>query len=205
MSLLSIMRKIVTPIDDAPELRARVRRERDSLIADHLSLVAGIAHALHRRLPPGFDLADLIGAGNLALLHAATCFRPLAHPEVPFAVFARKRVRGAMLDLVGGKKHRFEEQTRPSIFATDGGYIAEPAVEPTVVEDLDATRMATRLIDAVGSLPVVQRRVLGMYYGSRDEPNRVETARRLGMGVKAVRREYNAAIAELRRRFNPAA
>lgn len=209
------MRKTVTPSDEGSKGLPRALARRNRRISEHLSLVDGIALEIHRRLPPSFDLVDLVGAGNIALTLAAAKYKPRAHPGVPFAAFARQRIRGAILDSVGRKKHRFDEQTRPSIVAIRGSgdgnlaldhevlipEAAALAVQPTVTVDIDAARMARRLIEAVRWLPPAQQRVLGMYYGAKDAPNQVETARRLGMDVKEVRAEHNAAIEELRRRF----
>ena len=74
---------------------------RDALVIAHAGLVVAIARRLKSRLPPSFDLDDLIGVGNIALLQAATRYRPGDHAGTPFSVYARQRIRGAMLDSVG--------------------------------------------------------------------------------------------------------
>ena len=91
---------------------ARVRERRDELVLTHLSLAEGIARHVHRRLPPSFDLVDLIATANLALLHAAALWNPEKYPQ--FGVFARYTIRGAVLDSDPGGR-RYTENTRPGI------------------------------------------------------------------------------------------
>ena len=61
-----------------------------------LPMVKAIAMRLHDTLPPNVDLDDLISAGVVGLLSAQESFRH--NYNVPFASYAKHRVRGAMLD-----------------------------------------------------------------------------------------------------------
>lgn len=70
--------------------------DRDRLVVEHLPLVAPIARHIHCRLPAMVDLNDLTQAGQLGLIDAATKFTEAK--SVPFTVFARYRIRGAILD-----------------------------------------------------------------------------------------------------------
>lgn len=67
-----------------------------------IALVHGIARRLRRRLPRGIELDDLLAEGLVGLLDAARRYEPrreAGHAQViPFAAYARHRVRGAMLD-----------------------------------------------------------------------------------------------------------
>jgi RNA polymerase sigma factor for flagellar operon FliA len=69
---------------------------RDQFILDHLSLVKAIAVRVHENLPVHVDLDDLVHAGALGLLDAATKFDVDKH--VSFASYAKHRIKGAMLD-----------------------------------------------------------------------------------------------------------
>lgn len=69
---------------------------RNALIESHLPLVSGIARRLHRSLPPWVQLDDMIQVGRLALVEAAERFEP--RRGVTFAIFARYRIRGAIID-----------------------------------------------------------------------------------------------------------
>lgn len=62
----------------------------------YLPLVRSIARKLKRGLPGHVSLDDLYQTGVIGLLEAARRFR--ADLGVPFALFARTRIRGAMLD-----------------------------------------------------------------------------------------------------------
>jgi RNA polymerase sigma factor FliA len=70
--------------------------ERDRLVAEHLSLVQGIAGKLKRSLGRSIEFDDLVGYGHKGLLEAADRFD--ARAGVTFTTFAYYRIRGAMLD-----------------------------------------------------------------------------------------------------------
>jgi RNA polymerase sigma factor for flagellar operon FliA len=71
-------------------------RVRDQLVMAHVELVRTMAHHLRRRLPPQVELGELVSAGVLGLIDAATRYQPAL--GVPFDAFARRRIHGAMLD-----------------------------------------------------------------------------------------------------------
>src|SRR5256885_15805875 len=70
--------------------------ERDTLIAQHLSLVQSIAGKLKRSLGRAIDFEDLVGYGSKGLVEAAERFDP--RQGASFTTFAYYRIRGAMLD-----------------------------------------------------------------------------------------------------------
>lgn len=72
------------------------RREADDLVARHAELVKRIAYHLAGRLPASVEVADLIQAGMLGLLEAASSYS--AGKGASFETFAGIRIRGAMLD-----------------------------------------------------------------------------------------------------------
>jgi len=74
----------------------RARGESDALIMQHAELVKRIAYHLVGRLPPSVEVADLIQAGMLGLLEAASHFT--ADRGASFETYAGIRIRGAMLD-----------------------------------------------------------------------------------------------------------
>lgn len=67
-----------------------------ALCRDHLPLVHYEVRALSVRLPGHVVLDDLVSAGMAALAAAATAFDPSL--GVPFARYAARRIRGALLD-----------------------------------------------------------------------------------------------------------
>src|SRR6185437_6886528 len=86
------------------ETAAARRSTRDRLVTDHLPLVRSIAGAV-RSSPVGANvpLDDLIAYGANGLLDAAERFDP--ERGVPFDVFCRYRVRGAIVD--GIRRHHW--------------------------------------------------------------------------------------------------
>ena len=73
----------------------------EDLVAQHAELVKRIAHHLSARLPATVDVNDLIQAGMVGLLEAASNFD--ASRGASFETYAGIRIRGAMLDDV--RKH----------------------------------------------------------------------------------------------------
>ncbi len=70
-------------------------------ILEHAELVRRVAKAVHARLPPSVDRADLEQVGMVALIECLERFD--ADRGVTFQVFARHRVRGAILDWLRGE------------------------------------------------------------------------------------------------------
>jgi RNA polymerase sigma factor for flagellar operon FliA len=71
-------------------------RQVEQLVSDHLYLVQHIVHELAVRYPRHVDRQELWSAGAMGLVEAARRFE--AESEVPFAHYARRRIRGAILD-----------------------------------------------------------------------------------------------------------
>jgi RNA polymerase sigma factor for flagellar operon FliA len=67
-----------------------------SLVSRHVGLVKRIAYHLVNRLPPSVQVEDLIQAGMVGLLEAASHFDP--SQGASFETYAGIRIRGAMLD-----------------------------------------------------------------------------------------------------------
>ncbi|MDA8382357.1 MAG: RNA polymerase sigma factor FliA [Betaproteobacteria bacterium] len=70
--------------------------DKDKAVADYAPLVKRIAYHLMARLPSSVQIDDLIQAGLIGLLDAATHFD--ASQGAQFETYAVQRVRGAMLD-----------------------------------------------------------------------------------------------------------
>src|SRR6185503_18475743 len=70
--------------------------EGDELIMRHAELVKRIAYHLAGRLPPSVEVDDLIQAGMLGLLEAASHYA--ANRGASFETYAGIRIRGAMID-----------------------------------------------------------------------------------------------------------
>lgn len=172
---------------------------RDRFITANLGLVAPIARSLARRLPPSFELDDLISAGYVGLIRAADRYEPEAHAGVPFALYARKIIRGAILDTVQGRhdgvagRHWIAHTARPLADAP------EPVCAPEG-ELLVETGENWQLIATVARwLTPNQRAVLELCYGPAAASLR-EAAAALGISYRGAHDLHGRAIARLRAR-----
>ena len=75
---------------------SRAAGESDQLVLQHAELVKRIAYHLAGRLPPSVEVDDLIQAGMLGLLEAASNYA--ANRGASFETYAGIRIRGAMID-----------------------------------------------------------------------------------------------------------
>jgi RNA polymerase sigma factor FliA len=195
--------------------RAYRRKKSNALAVAHQRLVLSIARQIHGpdhkpRLPASFCFDDLVGAGNIALLEAAAKYDPNANGGVPFRLFARHRIRGAILDSISDK--RYTEATRQSIDEPGEhpeyerrGTEASRALRNAAVgggfeEAIDRRRMNVRISEAISWLPAAERRVLEIRY-HESEPTLIEAAKRLGVSPERARAMHARAIAALRARL----
>lgn len=72
------------------------KTSRDSLVRQHAGLVHFLARRLHQTLADEAELDELVSAGLVGLLGAASNFEP--ERGLSFSTFATPRIRGAMLD-----------------------------------------------------------------------------------------------------------
>jgi len=80
-----------------PDIR---QAERDELILNHLPLVRAIALRVYESLPVHVDIDDLVHAGILGLIDAASRFD--SSKQVTFRGYAKHRIKGAVLDGLRG-------------------------------------------------------------------------------------------------------
>jgi RNA polymerase sigma factor FliA len=81
-------------------VRALTQTVRDRLVMEHLPAVRFIARRIHDRLPGHMELDDLISAGLVGLIDAASKFD--GTKQVQFRSYAQFRIRGAILDSLRG-------------------------------------------------------------------------------------------------------
>lgn len=74
--------------------------DRAQIVVQHVPLARSIARRMHRRLPPGVDLDDLVSAAVTGLLEAADRYDPSR--SASFRTFASHRIRGAVVDALRG-------------------------------------------------------------------------------------------------------
>jgi RNA polymerase sigma factor (sigma-70 family) len=160
--------------------------ERDRLVEAHLALAGAIAGGILRSLPPSFELDDLVQAGRVGLLGAATRFRP--EYGVPFSAYARKAIRGAILDHVAGRPAATLE-----VPLTEA---VEPVSAPVIDIAIDRARRLERVRRAVERLEPGERRVIEM---CRAGAPLSEAGEALGIDRRRAGELRSAAVGKLRR------
>lgn len=119
------------------------------LVMEHYSMVQSLARNIHSRLPRHVELDDLVSAGTLGLYDAIDGFDP--DRGVPFAAYARLRVRGAIMDSLRAsdwvprsvrRKHDQIERARRAVAQRMGR-------SPTRVEVADAMGLASNEFDTL--------------------------------------------------------
>lgn len=120
-----------------------------ALVVDHLRIAEVIAQQLRRGLPPAFELEDLLQIGRLGLIEAAASWDP--RRGVPFAAYARFRVRGAILDAV---------KRRNYLYARHGELDDRRAEEPSPLDLAIDRQRHHRIRAALKEVGVTERQVL---------------------------------------------
>jgi RNA polymerase sigma factor (sigma-70 family) len=174
-------------------LRVTNLTSRDALIVEHLALVPIVARRAARGLPCHFNLSDMIGAGNLALVQAAERYR--ADRGTRFKTYAEYVVHGAIIDSVRRKTYRTD--TMKSIDDLGDRLRVAPVGEAAI----DADRFQDRLGKAIAALPTLQRRVLSLRYGGDVAVNLTQIAGKLGITPSKSFRLHMAAIEGIRVRL----
>jgi|SRR5581483_60196 len=176
--------------------RAKVVAKRDALVTAHLHLVAPIARRIHRKLPPSFDLDDLIAAGNLALMGLATRYNEKR--GVPFEAYARAGITGAINDSF--RRNKFNENTRPPI----GKVIEFPGPgggDPSFIERLNTIQRFESLRSHITAcLSPIEAKVIDLYY-SPAAPDIPTVAQALCVTRNVAYKAHTSAIRKLRARL----
>jgi RNA polymerase sigma factor for flagellar operon FliA len=110
------------------------------ITSDVSRMVRGLAGRLHARLPHGcgIEISDLVQAGNVGVLKAANNFQ--SHHGAPFALYAKFRIRGEMLDLV--RRHAGREHAGP--FLQSSGH-EMPESESTIPAPAECSPQSSAL------------------------------------------------------------
>jgi RNA polymerase sigma factor for flagellar operon FliA len=152
-------------------------RRRNEYVEQHLPLVDQIARKLARRTPPNIELDDLIQAGRIGLLSAASRYTRALN--VPFGAYARKRIEGEMRELVRRKNNTF------------GRCEELPEVLPHSDPAPEAIERRRTVVSILSKMPVADAQALTEHFLEERRgamPERVAMALRraqLGAGKKA--------------------
>jgi RNA polymerase sigma factor for flagellar operon FliA len=148
--------------------------DQEATVLEHLPLVGSVARRVARRLPRAVALEDLISAGTIGLLNATERFDPSR--AVPFAPYAKIRIRGAILDHLRAMDW-LPRTTRTAVKAGDST-TAVVSVEDVRADGFDSFEMETpspsaslerreqvkKLSAAVSRLRLRNRQILALYY-----------------------------------------
>lgn len=159
------------------------------MVLDHQHLVQPIARGILRKLPPSFDLADLVQAGTIGLIQAAEAWESAR--GIPFPVFARQRIRGAVLDSV--RRRAWRESGHAEL--------SDVAAGAPAPDELAATSQAAgRLRGALLLLPERDRLVLILHFvgglplrqaGARIAVSKTRAAQLIRRSLRRLRRQLH--------------
>lgn len=121
---------------------------RNELIESNIALVAPMARFLSRQIPPSFELADLVQAGTIGLIQAADTWDS---GRIPFPLWAKVKIRGAMLDSV--RRRAWREQAHEEITEAE-------SAAPTPEAIAAFHERAGQLRQALKALPWRERRLV---------------------------------------------
>ncbi|MFL5457906.1 MAG: sigma-70 family RNA polymerase sigma factor, partial [Myxococcales bacterium] len=83
---------------------------RTERILAHTGLAKGIALRLAGRVPKSVDMDDLVAAGMLGLIDAADRYDESR--GIPFEAYSRRRIQGAILDVLRAEDHLTRRERR---------------------------------------------------------------------------------------------
>ncbi|MBV9448541.1 MAG: sigma-70 family RNA polymerase sigma factor [Streptosporangiaceae bacterium] len=169
-----------------------MRERRDELVESHLALVRPIAEGIRRSLPGSFELDDLIQAGAVGLVRAATRYQPARHGGAPFTAFAKRHIRGAILDSV--RRKNWVEATRMEPLEE----APEPALAPVIDISIDRDKRLEKVKVAIRNLDPSKRKIVEIYYSGEDR--RLEDAgEAVGLKKSRAHELHHEALEDLRR------
>jgi RNA polymerase sigma factor (sigma-70 family) len=169
-------------------LNQRQLARRDRLVLAHLALVDEIARAVARRLPPSWDIADLIQVGRLGLLDAATKFDPAR--GVPFPAYARKRIRGEMYS--SARRRSWRDGTHAPLEEA-----VEPAGDAGIEDAVERGQRAKVVSIAIARLEVREEALVRRHYlGAQEELQKI--GRELGLGQSRASQLHRKALEDLK-------
>ncbi|MBZ5738535.1 sigma-70 family RNA polymerase sigma factor [Nocardioides mangrovi] len=166
-------------MDQARADESLVDHTREGLVLEHVVLVHAAVRDVAARVPASVDRADLTSAGLEALVAAARSFDP--DRGVPFAAYARTRIRGALLDELRSydwatrsvrRTARDIESVRNRMAAVLGGLPSAGEVAQALGVDVDVVHQSDRDLAraAVASLDEEHGAAAGQIISRGDGP-----------------------------------
>jgi RNA polymerase sigma factor for flagellar operon FliA len=158
--------------------------ERDALITENIPLVRAIARNLIVRLPPSFELDDLVAAGNIGLIEAAQRFE--VERGVPYSAYACRRIRGAMRDSIRRKEW---------LSATCAPLDEHPSYLPDYDRLIERTETAKVVIKCLDDLPDREKQLIESHYYKERYVR--DAGREIGVGTDRATQLHKQALDRL--------
>ena len=164
--------------------------EFEPLVCSHLAYAHGIAKQIRHRLPSFLELDDLLGSAELGLVQAALRFD--RRRNVQFQSFARRRIRGEILECVRRRqrKHTSTAQLDPKPEYLD---ILKTEIDEASIDRAEVVR---KVRTAVGMLSPETQELLRIRY--EDGKIGAEFAEALGLSEARSSQLHRKALDQLR-------
>lgn len=172
------------------ETRSQKKARREALILDHMNIVLPIARHISKGLPPSFELDDLVQAGHLGLIDAADKYDD--GQGVPFAAYARQRVRGEILDSV--RRRKYVDATHDSI--DDHTYDLKDTSLMDAEKLVEHREKVERIDRALEALTAREKVVIQMHY--RQDQNLIAVGEVIECHPSRASQLHTAALGKLR-------
>lgn len=131
---------------------------RNRLVEENMDLVRTIARAVVAKLPPSFELDDLVQAGALGLMDAATKYDE--GKGVPFRAYAAVRIRGEIKESC--RRRRYRENTHEEL---DLVHHDRPDMRSTPIDErAHQHSVRKRIRQAMDGLDDKNRAVIEIYF-----------------------------------------
>jgi RNA polymerase sigma factor FliA len=180
----------------------------DQLVLKHLPLVKIIALQVRHSLPAHVDLEDMVQAGSLGLLRAASKYDP--KKQVAFPSYAKYRIKGAIIDSLRTldwasrdmrRHHKQVETAKYDLFTT----LRRTPLEAEVAEKLgmDLKRFRTLMVSlcGVGLVSASTRSSKGEDLPAPDFPDKPEDQPDRACACAELRSALSVAVKELPARY----
>lgn len=176
--------RLLSPDDEESLWRRIAPEDRARLIISYQPLVVS---ALRRISPSDAYIEDCLSEGLLALIRAVDRFKPGA--GVAFSVYARLRIKGAMLDYL-----RRASRGAANADEFDARYFIALA-DPRGLSEIEQDKLH-KVLSAVAELGQRERAVIEMLY--IEDMTRDEVAASLGVSPSRISQIHATAIKRLR-------
>jgi RNA polymerase sigma factor (sigma-70 family) len=161
---------------------------RNELVLAHMELVKKIAGSFLRKVPPSIELDDMVHEGLLGMIEAAGRWDEAL--KVPFKLYIKHRVRGAIQDSI--RRRHYANATHAPLDEAP-----EPLVIPQIEQRIDRERRRERVAQVIEMLPIPQRQVVRRFYGE-DQTN-ADIGRGSGVAARKVCEIHRVALVTMKR------